>query len=651
MQGMGDLQRIQAVLTRARRRIRTQIAFEALATATVPAVAAELVVLWLWRMSYLPGTTALAAAAGIALAALVIPLSLALRRLPALQVAAQVDRASGLASRLSTACELANAGIDDQHPDTVELMRAAVADGIAAAPRADVKKAAPFRSPRDLKPALAFVLVGLIVAALSFGPGGGSQAAMIPDPNAAPRRDRDDLADKALAPDDLEYPRELLADMQRVADETQDPTLKEFADKLQQLLDKAEKGEMSKQELLSELEKLEKKYMEGADADLDKTMEDLKQAGKELKKEKQTKELGEAMEAGDLQKAKQELEKLAEKIEKGEMKPEEQKRAAEALEKAAKKIEDSQKKQEAKQEKESQQKVDKQKEQVRRLEKKSQENPQDEELKRRLEREKRQLEKLERDREAQKQENQSKRQLERLSRNLKKSAENLRNQKSQASQDMRESAEDMQKIEDELRKVQNQQRSQSQLSDLKEALRRAKPGKGNQRGNQSRAQRLQDFMRRAGGQRGNANAWRPGQRGQGQGQGQGQRGQGLGKGQGQGQGQGQQGQGQQGQGGQPGDGIGDQHDPNLTADATEHYGKTQDQELTGEHGRGPSRKETIITAAQKGFSTQSYKRVYADYQKIVEEVMNQEKVPQGYKYYVKRYFQRIKPQRPGESTP
>ena len=32
-----------------------------------------------------------------------------------------------------------------------------------------------------------------------------------------------------------------------------------------------------------------------------------------------------------------------------------------------------------------------------------------------------------------------------------------------------------------------------------------------------------------------------------------------------------------------------------------------------------------------------------EYKKVVEEVMNQEKVPQGYKYYVKRYFQRIKP--------
>ena len=82
---------------------------------------------------------------------------------------------------------------------------------------------------------------------------------------------------------------------------------------------------------------------------------------------------------------------------------------------------------------------------------------------------------------------------------------------------------------------------------------------------------------------------------------------------------------------------------NVTGDPTRFNAKLKDEKLTGIHGQGPSRRETILTSAKKGFAEAAYRKVYADYKKIVEEVMTQEKVPQGYKYYVKRYFQRIKP--------
>ena len=81
----------------------------------------------------------------------------------------------------------------------------------------------------------------------------------------------------------------------------------------------------------------------------------------------------------------------------------------------------------------------------------------------------------------------------------------------------------------------------------------------------------------------------------------------------------------------------------MTGDETNLNRPTTDQKLDGQLGAGSSRRETILTSAKKGFASASYKRVYGDYKKVVEEVMTQEKVPQGYKYYVKRYFQRIKP--------
>ena len=38
-----------------------------------------------------------------------------------------------------------------------------------------------------------------------------------------------------------------------------------------------------------------------------------------------------------------------------------------------------------------------------------------------------------------------------------------------------------------------------------------------------------------------------------------------------------------------------------------------------------------------------YQRVYKDYSAAVEEVMSQEGVPPGYRYFVKRYFKLIRP--------
>nr|MBA3503338.1 hypothetical protein [Deltaproteobacteria bacterium] len=86
------------------------------------------------------------------------------------------------------------------------------------------------------------------------------------------------------------------------------------------------------------------------------------------------------------------------------------------------------------------------------------------------------------------------------------------------------------------------------------------------------------------------------------------------------------------------------HDDNLAGDPTSKTGNTKDQDLQGEHGNeGGSTRETILAAAQKGFASKRYQQVYADYQRIVEEVMRTEKLPSSYKYYVKRYFAKIHP--------
>jgi len=82
----------------------------------------------------------------------------------------------------------------------------------------------------------------------------------------------------------------------------------------------------------------------------------------------------------------------------------------------------------------------------------------------------------------------------------------------------------------------------------------------------------------------------------------------------------------------------------TTEIATGTSGNTKDESVSGAQGKkGPSRRETILSAAQKGYASTSYRQVYADYKKIVEDVMRTEKVPASYKYYVKKYFTKIKP--------
>ena len=54
-------------------------------------------------------------------------------------------------------------------------------------------------------------------------------------------------------------------------------------------------------------------------------------------------------------------------------------------------------------------------------------------------------------------------------------------------------------------------------------------------------------------------------------------------------------------------------------------------------------RETILSAAQKGFATKAYEDVYVQYKRKMEEVIESEKVPSGYRFYINKYFQKIKP--------
>jgi hypothetical protein len=444
----------------------------------------------------------------------------------------------------------------------------------------------------------------------------------------------------ALEPEDRAYLEALLAELRAAAKRDNVPELEDFAKQIEQLLKDAELGKISKEQLLDALAKAEdqlKKDAEPNQAELDKQLAEM---GKELSKDQITKDLGDALQNHELEKAQHELEKLADKLDNKQLSEKDKDQLAKQLDKVAKQMDQKEQQREQKQDLQRKKLED----EIRRLEKqKDQAKTEQERLdaERKLDKKKDELKKLDKD-EDDKDKSQQRQAVKRLTRDMEKAAENLqkpqkdqKDQKDQQDQDKREqqasqklkdAARETGRVDQDQRKQASQKKMSSQMDDLREAMRRAK-----QKGNKSpqdpfgKQGKNQDFAQRARGQKGQGQAWKPGQ--------------------GQRPGQGGQGQGQGSGGQQPGGkewGTG--HDDNLTGDATDKSGNTKDADLQGAQGKdGGGTRETILAAAQKGFASQRYRDVYGKYHQIVEEVMRTEKLPSSYKYYVKRYFAKIHP--------
>jgi hypothetical protein len=448
-----------------------------------------------------------------------------------------------------------------------------------------------------------------------------------------------------LDPDDRAYLDALLAELKAVAKRDRVPELEDFAKQVEQLLKDAELGKISKEQLLDTFSTAQDKLNRHGEPNPTDINKQLAEMGKELAKDQLTKELGNALQKTDLDKAQQELEKLAEKLDNQQLSDKDKDQLAKQLDKVAKQMDQKEQQQDKKQQ-DQQQKLE---EDIRRLEKKKEQAKTEQDkldAERQLDKKKDELKKLDKDSED-KQQSEQRQALKRLSKDMAKAAESLQkpekkpddqkqDQKQdqdqrdqQASQKLKDAARETGKVDQDQRKQATQKKVSSQMDDLREAMQRAKQ-KGNKSGQDpfGKQGKNQDFAQRARGQKGQGQAWKPGQGQQGQGQGKG--------GQGQGQGSGTNG----GNGKEWGTG----HDDNLVGDPTQKSGNTKDDELQGAQGTsGGGTRETILSAAQKGFASQRYKDVYGKYHQIVEEVMRNEKLPSSYKYYVKRYFAKIHP--------
>jgi hypothetical protein len=86
------------------------------------------------------------------------------------------------------------------------------------------------------------------------------------------------------------------------------------------------------------------------------------------------------------------------------------------------------------------------------------------------------------------------------------------------------------------------------------------------------------------------------------------------------------------------------HDPNAAGDETKRVGQTQDVTAAGiDTGQGTASAEVISGAAERGFVGKGYRDVYVQYESVAEQALEHDQIPPGYRFYVRRYFQLIRP--------
>ncbi len=279
--------------------MRLQAALDGGARAAVAAAALALLVIYCWRLQ-LFGARGLAR--GLAAAAAVVALAAAaraLRRIPLGRVAKRIDVTHQLHDRMGSALCFS---VEEQ---PTPFMQAAIADADRAAQTAAPRRAARLKAPEGLGISGVILAVAAGISILQF-PAHGVRL-----PPAPPRLPRLAVDAESLAPE-----RQAVQELQRAAEETDDPALKEATDELNKLLAQVQNEELTRKQVFDKLAEIEKKIRPGDDGDFEELKRSLKKAGAELGKEKLTREAGQALEKEDLKKAKEELEKLAAEAEK-----------------------------------------------------------------------------------------------------------------------------------------------------------------------------------------------------------------------------------------------------------------------------------------------------------------------------------------------
>jgi hypothetical protein len=639
------IEQIRRVARHAERRIRLRRALDRGAKALCAALLVAIVVVALRKLGLVAEGKArfvlALAGSGFAVAGIVAWAW----RLPPRAGARALDRFHGLHDRLASA--LAFADVRGRTP----FMDAAIEDAIAAAPATRPSLAVRMAVPRALVPA---VSLGCALAAVLVFETRSHVSTLV-----AARIDPVEMA-----PDDLDDVKDFLKqlDQKNDSDDTK-AAIQEF----NKLVDDIANKRLDRTEAFRRMEALEEKLLTGSEADKKALEAELERVGDEMKKSDLTKPAGAALAEAKLDEARDALHDLARKLRErgGAVDKAKLDQMREALRRSS---EDAQKRQEA-----IEQRRQELADEILKAKQRAGDSGADEEPSL-LEKKKRELERLDRD---VGQQASATRQLDRLDRELEQAAQDLMKDTGLSADDLDRGAEDLNRMDQGQMTDQQKEELRQKLQELRELVRQQ--GKDGAR----QVMRLKRFGRMArgqgkqgqqGGSQGDEGKDDPGQNGQGQGQGgndaQGDNGHGGtspgkdGQG-GQGgetwvlgpngekmlmlsRGQSSSGQGQSGSKGGEGGGQGGRewgvgHDPNPLGKSTNPKMGTQDTQVQGAAAEGASRSQVILGAGERGFASRGYKKVYTEYHQVAEESLAKDEIPGGYLFYVKRYFQLIRP--------
>ena len=536
-----------------------------------------------------------------------------------------LDQFHGFHDRVTSALTFSQVPAEERTP----LMQAAIEDGAALGGRLDPRRAVPIAIPRELGVTLALVLGLGVLSQLEV-----RRVLPLPAPPA--------FEPMVMSQDDIDLFRDVAKDLQAKND---DPNALVAVRRFNQLVEDIAEHRLDRHEVFQRMGDLERDLKGNLELDRDARDEGLKGLARELEKSGLTKPAAAALDEKRLADAEKALRELAEKLKKKEGRPSaaELDKLRQALEKASRSNEEraksiDQRRRELEEERKS-------------LLKKKVDKPDagaTPDLDKKLADNERRLEHLDREKDRAAR---SQKQMSELDKQLAQAARDLLRDAGQSAEDLEQGAQDINRMAKQEASEEQKQELLKKLQEMRELMRQQGKGGKDQR------ERMQRFGQRARGQS-SAGQGKPGE-GQGEGQQGGKKNGPLRMGSGpgsvpidipvpvsqSGQGQGKP-SGEKPGGSDPGSGqnYGTGHDSNLTGDATDLKGKTTDVTAAGaDTGQGAAASQVIYGAAERGFVGRGYKQVFTDYQTVAERALSQDEIPSGYRFYVRRYFQLIRP--------
>jgi hypothetical protein len=530
-----------------------------------------------------------------------------------------LDRHHGLGGRLSTALELSEGN------ERSSLAGLAIQDGIGVAEQLQPGRAVPIAVPRELwvSAALALFVFGISLVELRT-------VRVLPMPAH--------FEPLVLSGDDLDL---FGAMAEELGKKSEDPAALAAIRRFNTLIEDIAARRLERKDALSRLAELEAELGQSLDADQEARKLGLDGLARELSRSGLTKPAAEALEEARLKDAEKALRELSERLKRKDKAPTraELDRLRQALERAGNASVErqtalEQRRRELEEERKSLLKKHKGDEKAMARDAKAQENG-------------RKLERLQRDKQRA---DKAQRELSELDRELAEAARALKQEmKQQGAENLEQAAEHMNQMAKKQLSEQEKRELLQRLRDLREVVRRQGQG-GSDRNRQ-----MQRFSERARGKR------------QGEGQGQSKPGQGQKPGQSPGnqrgknvgvellevpqmvevpggQGPGRPGDDSGGGDRQAGTAAGSGHDAASRGESTKPVGSTHDVAAAGiDTGQGTASAEVIYGAAERGFVGKGYKEVFDQYEGVAEEALEHDTIPPGYRFYVRRYFQLIRP--------